>query len=96
MRGLLPVYFLHALCGGVSARFPSKFKEPLQNRLRGQIAALHGAHLLAVYRILSRSLRAVRLALHPARLVLQGFHKKTIRDLCTKQLNIRALVGFHF
>ena len=44
---------------------------PLQNCLHGRIAALRGARNLAVYRILSRFLRAVRLALHPARLVLQ-------------------------
>ena len=44
---------------------------PLQNCLHGRIAALRGASNLAVYRILSRLLRAVRFALHPVRLVLQ-------------------------
>ncbi|MCX8518747.1 MAG: hypothetical protein ORN21_01260 [Methylophilaceae bacterium] len=50
-----------------------RVRERLQNRLRGRIEALRGARNLAVYLILSRFLRAVRLALHPARLVLQEF-----------------------
>ena len=50
-----------------------RVREVLQKRLRGRIALWRGARNLAVYRILSRFLRAVRLALHPDRLVLQEF-----------------------
>ena len=49
------------------------FSKTLQNQLRWRMATLRGAHCLAVFRILSRSLRAVRLALHPTRRVFQGF-----------------------
>jgi len=41
--------------------------------LRGRIAALRGARILAVLLVLSRILHSVRLALHPARSLLQGF-----------------------
>ena len=43
--------------------------------LRGRIATLRGTRNLAVYRILSRFLRSVRLALHPARSINQSFFK---------------------
>jgi hypothetical protein len=46
--------------------------EVLYKWLRGRIAALRGARNLAVLLVLSRLLRSVRLALHPARPLLQG------------------------
>jgi hypothetical protein len=50
-----------------------KIKETPNKCLRGRIAALRGTRNLAVYRILSRLLRSVRLALHPARRLIPHF-----------------------
>jgi hypothetical protein len=50
-------------------------KETRNKCLREQIAALHGTRTLAVYRILSRVLRSVRLALYLARRLLPSFPK---------------------
>ena len=47
--------------------------ETLNEWLRGRIAALRGARSLAYLFDMSRSLRSVRLALHPARCFLQRF-----------------------
>lgn len=48
-------------------------KEALNKLLRGRIAALRGARSFAYLIDMSRSLCAVRLALHPTRCFLQCF-----------------------
>jgi len=55
----------------VVVAFPPR--ETLNKLLRGRIAALRGARSLAYLLDMSRSLRSVRLALHPARGLLQRF-----------------------
>jgi hypothetical protein len=61
-------------------QFSVCIKEVLINWLRARIAALRGTRNLAVYRILSRFLRSMRLALHHARSINQRFLKR-IRSL---------------
>ena len=63
--------------------FLDKTKEPLKNLLCGRIASLLRAHNLA-YR-LDMSLRAVRLALHPARGVFQRFPNPSIEGTRRKR-----------
>jgi hypothetical protein len=50
-----------------------RFEEALQNLLRGRSASLQCARILAYHFDMSRILRALRLASHPARGVLQRF-----------------------
>jgi len=47
--------------------------ETLINCLCGRIAALRGARNLNIFPYMSRFLRSVRLALHPAQTINQGF-----------------------
>ena len=56
---------------GHTALLQRALRETLNNWLRGRIAALRGARSLAYLLDMSRSLRSVRLALHPARSFLQ-------------------------
>ena len=48
-------------------------KETLINCLCGRIAALRGARNLNIFIYMPRFLRSVRLALHPAQTINQGF-----------------------
>ena len=52
-----------------------RVKETLIYCLYGRIAALRGARNLNIFLYMSRFLRSVRLALHPAQTINQGFLK---------------------
>ena len=59
--------------------------ELLINCLCGRIAALRGARDLDYPFDMSRFLRSVRLALHPAQTINQRFPKKTLSERRTKK-----------
>ncbi len=72
----------HGRTAGISQQpsYSGSAKEALNKWLRGRIAALRGARPLAYLSDMSRVLRSVRLALHPARSFIQRFpnlHKWT-------------------
>jgi len=57
-------------------------KETLINCLCGRIAALRGARNLDILSYMPRFLRSVRLALHPAQAINQGFLNAALRADC--------------
>lgn len=62
-------------------------REALPQSLRGSIAALRGTRPLAYLYDMSRVLRAVRLALNPARASMQSFPRQAVTQLLRGQIS---------
>jgi hypothetical protein len=72
-------------------RIDAIFKETRNKCLRRRIASLRGTSNLAVYCILSRFLRSVRLALHPAQRLTSCFLRWNLLELLAKVVAVGAL-----
>jgi len=64
----------------------TNFKETLINCLSGRIATLRGARNLNIFLYMSRFLRSVRLALHPAQTINQHFLNNLPREISASRL----------